>query len=84
MDFYCVSSVFLANMHELLQLLMLLGNFAIDQWNHGYEIMIKKCIEPIIKPIKLFIRTLRRKIYKYIALILKNVRIHKLDDIVHK
>ena len=83
MDFYCVSSVFLANMHELLQLLMLLGNFPIDQWNHGYEIMIKKCIEPIIKPIQLFINVKEENLQIY-SFNIKNVRIHKLDDIVHK
>ena len=31
-----------------------------------------------------FIRTLKNKIYKYMTSILKNVYIHKLDDIVNK
>ena len=31
-----------------------------------------------------FIRTIKNKIYKYMASILRNVYIYKLDDIVHK
>ena len=61
-------------------------SFITDRWNHGYK---KNYIEIYSTHnegkslfTKIFIRTLKNKIYKHMTSISKNVFIDKLDDIV--
>ena len=63
-------------------------NFTIDQLNHGYQIMMEKCIQDVSKKKfvvpERFVGTLKNKTYKYMTSRSKNVYIDKLDDTINE